>query len=79
MPYDRRSALNNKLTTLDELETHLNIDYAVGTFDLETNLKKVAVKMALRLPEYFSSDGTTARLTDVPIALFSKLPVGCLK
>jgi hypothetical protein len=79
MTYAHRSALNPQSTTQDEIETHLNIDYAVGTFDLETNLKKVATKMALRLPEYFSSDGTTARLTDVPIALLSKLPMGCLK
>jgi hypothetical protein len=74
-----RYPLDHLTTTQDELETHLNIDYSADTFDLETNIKKVAAKMASRLPEYFTCDGTTARLTDVPLALLSKLPMGCLR
>ena len=71
--------LNTSTTTQNELETHLNIDYANQTFDVETNLKKVAVKMQKRLPQYFSNNGTTAHLTDVPLALITKLSMGCLK
>lgn len=75
----QKHALDPQSTTQNELETHLTIDYASNTFDLETNLKKVATKMAARLPQYYTSDGTTGWLTDVPLALLPKLPMGCLR
>ena len=62
-----------------ELETHLNIDYARDTFDIETNLIKVSRRLKSRLPEYYTTDGERAWVTDVPLKLLPRIPMGQLK